>query len=345
MKSILHAAVVIFLALVQATFADSAKVVTCRQCHRRESGQFEESGMTNALVLAGQPEIPDSGLTFRQGPFFYNIERRGNQRWYAVRDGKNTISEPIDWAFGLGVAGQTYVFRHNSAWYEGRVSYYREINGLDLTVGARLEVPGSLEEAVGRRLSVRASIECFDCHATGALRDGALHTESLTPGVQCQRCHADADTHLAGFQQSNKPKTLPRRLSQLTTEELSDFCGQWPRTWSQIASDGPQNINNVRFQPYRLTNSKCYDSIDRRIRCTACHNPHSDVVHSVGFYDSRCLACHSGHTGNEEGAKLCKVASQKCVSCHMPKIRISDAHNAFTDHWIRVVKPGDLYPI
>ena len=32
-------------------------------------------------------------------------------------------------------------------------------------------------------------------------------------------------------------------------------------------------VANVRFQPYRLISSKCYDAEDSRIRCTACHDP------------------------------------------------------------------------
>jgi hypothetical protein len=302
--------------------------------------------MANALLTGAQSEILKSHpkLLFRQGPFSYTIERRGNQSWYTVYDGKKEISVPIEWAFGLGTAGQTYVIHRDNAWFESRVSYYREIDGLDLTVGARPDPPGGLEEAIGRGLSVRGVGECFSCHSTGALRDGVLHTESLRPGVQCQRCHEEADAHLAAFQRSGADKVVPRRLSQLTTEEMAEFCGQCHRTWVQIASQGPQDINNVRFQPYRLTNSKCYDPTDRRIQCTACHDPHAEVVSEASFYDSRCLACHSSPTGGKAGAKVCRTASANCASCHLPKIRIPEAHNAFTDHWIRIVKPGEPYP-
>ena len=74
---------------------------------------------------------------------------------------------------------------------------------------------------------------------------------------------------------------------------MSDFCGQCHRTWAQIAINGPRGILNVRFQPYRLANSKCYDAADRRIRCTACHDPHRDVETSAAAYDAKCARCHS----------------------------------------------------
>lgn len=90
-----------------------------------------------------------------------------------------------------------------------------------------------------------------------------------------------------------------RPLGRLSTEDMSDFCGQCHRTWSQIAVEGPHNINNVRFQPYRLTNSKCCDTADSRIRC---------------------------------------------VTCHMPKNELPGSHNLFSDHRIRIVRPGEPYP-
>ena len=95
----------------------------------------------------------------------------------------------------------------------------------------------------------------------------------------------------------------------------------------------------MRFQPYRLTNSKCYDAADSRISCTACHDPHGAVVRDTSFYDSKCQACHATAT-----AKQCTVASANCVSCHMPRVELPASHFAFTDHQIRIARKGDPYP-
>jgi hypothetical protein len=40
----------------------------------------------------------------------------------------------------------------------------------------------------------------------------------------------------------------------------------------------------------------------------------------------------------------CPVARRDCVTCHMPKIEIPEAHAEFSDHWIRIAKPGAPYP-
>src|SRR3989442_12271319 len=83
----------------------------------------------------------------------------------------------------------------------------------------------------------------------------------------------------------------PKRLN---TEEVSNFCGACLRTWEQIASLHLYNINNVRFQPYRLANRKGYDPEDRRISCIALHDAHKAPGHELFFSDSKCTSCHNG---------------------------------------------------
>ncbi len=34
-----------------------------------------------------------------------------------------------------------------------------------------------------------------------------------------------------------------------------------------------------------------------------------------------------------------------CAGCHMPKYEIPGSHHEFTDHFIRIAKPGEPYPI
>ena len=291
-----------------------------------------------APILATHPK-----LTFRQDPYSYSIERQGDQSIYRVKSGSEEFSTPIVWASGLGAAGQTYLLKRDGHWYESRVSYYKQIDNLDLTVGARPDVPTSINEAIGRELSKKGAEECFHCHSTNALSGGVLRVDRLTPGIQCARCHEGAEAHLAGFGPASATKAVPPKLGALSSEETADFCGQCHRTWATIASDGPHNITNVRFQPYRLVNSRCYDAADARIRCTSCHDVHNDTPRTLASFDKQCQSCHSASHG-KPGAKLCKVAKSECAGCHMPKVEIKEAHNKFTDHWIRIARPGTPVP-
>jgi hypothetical protein len=174
--------------------------------------------------------------------------------------------------------------------------------------------------------------QCFGCHSTGGVRDNRMVFEKLNKGVGCEGCHGPAAEHVNN-------RTRMRRLQTLTTEEMSDFCGRCHRTWAQVASGKLRGPNNVRFQPYRLTNSRCYDAADARIRCTACHDPHGEVKRAASAYDSKCLSCHG-----EASAGKCPLAAENCSSCHMPKVELPGAHFRFTDHQIRIARKNDPYP-
>ncbi len=319
----------VLLLLADVPYAGSD---ACAGCHRAQFATQPRTPMGRALERAADCEIlrAHPRLAFKEGTYSTTITREGDKSFYSVTDGAATIRVPLEWAFGLGVAGQTYVLQYRGEWYESRLSFYNETGALDLTMGAAGYRPHSLEEAFGRKMSARDQHDCFACHATGAMPSFALDLPKLTPGIQCENCHGPASAHIA----TRAP--MPK-LAKLSAEEMSDACGRCHRTWSQIALDGPRDIRNVRFQPYRLTNSKCYDSADTRISCAACHDPHREVETKPVAYDAKCLACHST-------AKLCKVATNNCSSCHMPKLELPGAHHKFTDHNIRIVRDHEPYP-
>ncbi|MGA8028562.1 MAG: multiheme c-type cytochrome [Bryobacteraceae bacterium] len=332
-----------FLALFAtlALAADTpANLRSCAQCHPAQAKPHPLTGMAHAIETIAECTILRENplLNFKSGPYSYSIKRDGFQSLYTVTDGVNSITVPIGWAFGLGVAGQTYVYQYQGSFYESRVSFYRQLQGLDFTMGTTRSNFRNLVDALGRKMPPREGIECFNCHSTNSITANKVDVAALTPGVQCERCHGPTETHLAAFKTGNPEGGQMKKLDLLNAEEMNNFCGQCHRTWEQIAADGPHSVGNVRFQPYRLTNSKCYDAEDRRIRCVACHDPHLNLVRdNLSSYDSRCLACHAS-------AKHCPVATQNCVSCHMPKTELPGSHHQFTDHQIRIARANAPYP-
>lgn len=308
-----------------AAALSAAEPKSCAPCHTRETEAFAASPMTLALKPA---TAAARHLTVTLGPYTYAIDGAA----YTVADSSGSLRIPLEWAFGNANAGQTYVYQREGKWYESRVSYFAATRKLDLTLGAD-PAPHNLIEAAGRLAPATEMRQCFDCHATGIPKSVPVSLDNMTVGVQCERCHGPSEAHLA----TNAPM---RKLSALTTEQLSDFCGQCHRTWSQVAASGPHGIQNVRFQPYRLASSRCYDAADARIKCTACHDPHRAVVTSAAFYDAKCTACHSA-AGR---AHRCRVASANCATCHMPKLDLPGAHQKFTDHRIRIARANEAYP-
>jgi hypothetical protein len=320
----------------------------CGECHKKFVASHSESGMAMAMepvatskVLSGNPQ-----LTMNVGPYTYAIKRNGKQSSYSVTDGKETISLPIVYAFGQGKMGQTYVFQRDGKFYESLVSFYSEPKALDFTIGAPRTVPQSLTEAVGRLLSDREVANCFSCHAAAAVIGSQLRLEKFVHGVRCESCHGPGGAHVAAIKQGESGGKLIFNPGRLSGDELTQqFCASCHRGSDEFSLLKSMEINNVRFQPYRIFHSKCY-SDDRNISCIACHNPHESLKEDAAYYDAKCLACHSlkGKPAKAGAGTSCPVADKDCTSCHMPKIDVKAAHFKFTDHYIRVVKPGEKFP-
>ncbi|HJP94917.1 MAG TPA: multiheme c-type cytochrome [Pyrinomonadaceae bacterium] len=321
----------------------------CTECHKKFSTSFPATGMAMAMEPIGASKVlgDNPQLTMRIGPYTYEIKRSGDKSTYSVTDGKETISLPIIYAFGQGKMGQTYVLEREGKFYESLVSFYSEPKGLDFTTGAARTVPPSLNDAVGRLLSGNEVSNCFSCHATGAVVSGSkLQLDKFTHGVHCEACHGPGGSHVAAIKQGESGASLIFNPGRLSGDVLTQqFCASCHRGSAEFTLLKNMEINNVRFQPYRIFNSKCY-SDDRRISCTACHNPHEPLKEDIAYYDNKCLACHSlkGKPVKEGATTSCPVADKDCTSCHMQKVEVNSAHFKFTDHYIRVVRPGERFP-
>jgi hypothetical protein len=326
----------------------------CAECHQSRVAAQAQTQMGMAMeaiasskVLKGHPL-----LTFRNGNYTYEIKRQGNQSSYTVTDGKETITLPILYAFGQGKAGQTYLLQYEDAYYESLVSFYNDIQGLDFTVGAAHEAPTSLMAALGRRISPNETKNCFACHSTGAVIGGQLQPATMTHGIRCETCHGPGGEHVTAAKAKQPSAKAIFNPAQLSGDELSqDFCAACHRGNEEFSLLRSLEINNVRFQPYRIFHSKCY-SDDKRISCTACHNPHEQLREDAAYYDAKCLKCHqstgkpataSAKSGEKPTEKACKAGTKDCASCHMPKVAPPGAHFNFTDHFIRIAKPNEAY--
>lgn len=319
----------------------------CAGCHKSESLWQPGTQMAHALQLRGQNPTLDAQpkLQFQLGKYTYSVETHAGMTQYTVSDGAQSITLPVLWS--MGAEAQTWVLERNGKMYESLVSYYPVIKGLDITTGDEQLKPATLDEAVGRAFGEEDAKACFGCHATNTIADHKLNLAKMQPGVTCEHCHTDAAAHMAKIVHGDD-SNVPRDMGAMTSEDMSNFCGQCHRTWETVVRSHWVGSTNVRFQPYRLANSRCFDGKDPRIGCVACHNPHQKVERDTAFYDGKCLACHAPaltvSAANTIHAKACPVAKSDCTSCHMPKVPLPNGHLIFTDHQIRVVKPSDPYP-
>lgn len=329
----------------------------CAQCHRSKSKIHAGSAMAQALEPAADAAIlrANTQLSFRNGQWIYRITREGDRSLYTISGGTESLTTPILWAFGRGASGQTYVIERDGVYYETRVSFFTALRALDITPGAPRRAPSSLKDAIGQALGRQDAMACFGCHATVAPGAQRFQLDNFTPGVSCEACHGPGEKHIALMKsaaaesETSAGKAIfnPRRMRP---DDLSQqFCGACHRSWEAVMQMPERGgMTNVRFQPYRLANSRCYKNPDdRRISCTACHDAHEDARHDAAFYDAKCLACHQAKNispAKDRIAPPCPTGKAQCAACHMPKIEPPGLHFKFTDHQIRVVKPNGPYP-
>jgi hypothetical protein len=349
----------------------------CAGCHSEKTHSQTHTSMARALFIPSQSAVLKSHprLTYKSGIYSYEIVTDSLQTLYRVTDGKETLSEPILYAFGNARIAQTFVFRHNGKLQEGRVSYYAAIGSLDWTIGDVLSPPPSLEEAAGRDIDSAEARNCFSCHGTAATVDYQLRLDRVVPGVSCEACHGPAAAHVAAMNAGDTANPRIFNPMKLPPEKLSqEFCGACHRSVDAVAMmPNLGGIGNVRFQPYRLFNSRGHDPNNAHFACTACHDPHIELTSEASSYDANCTGCHavgpadansvssreqaSASTSTKPVAyathkssaafpvgKPCPIAKERCVTCHMPKVELPGAHYKFTDHRIRIVHPGDPYP-
>ncbi|HEX3084057.1 MAG TPA: hypothetical protein VHP99_06010, partial [Pyrinomonadaceae bacterium] len=89
----------------------------CAECHKKMIVTQAQTSMGMAMEPVGESKVlnENARMTFRSGPYSYEIKRQGKQSIYTVTDGKDTISLPIQYAFGQGKAGQTYLLQYEGA--------------------------------------------------------------------------------------------------------------------------------------------------------------------------------------------------------------------------------------
>jgi hypothetical protein len=326
----------------QSTFAGAQSCAACHQDiykkqeasnHARSLRPIAEVGeITSRLPFEMPDRTSGANLTLSRG--------QDDSIVLIARSGASEDRLALEWAFGSGTKGITPVGRRNNGFFaESRVSWYASTHGFDFTTGATKFTPGTISESLGRPLRKEEAVQCLGCHTTGTSVDRPEPARN-NMGVRCERCHGPGAEHEKAMKAGSAADTKifhPGSLDGFAQAQMCGVCHGTPPqdTDFQTIRSIQQSANTVRFPSQRLVISRCFNETDGGLRCTACHDPHTNVASQLAALERACITCHN--SAARRRAKICPVARQDCASCHMPRQRVM-AHSMFTDHWIRIVR-------
>jgi len=327
----------------------------CASCHAAKVASQRNTPMAQNAMHAEDSQILHSHaeLRFATGPFHYDIKTDAKHSVYTVANGTQTLTGNLRWAFGIGRAGQSYLFkREDGKFYEARVTYFDTLQTIGFTPARALTSPKNIEEAMFRPVEPAEIARCFGCHTTASTIAGQFDEEKLTPGVTCEACHGSGSKHVASAQtlllagMNDNPGAIFNPAA-LNPADSVDFCGACHSTWWDVKLSGVTGVSTTRSQPYRLEGSKCWGKGDARLTCVACHDPHKPLQTDASSYDGVCSGCHV-KTGEKKTLDRpggpCPANAKNCVSCHMEKVYVPEMHYKFTDHRIRIVHANEIFP-
>jgi hypothetical protein len=344
------------------TFDDAGDHVgsaACGECHGSILESQEETAMARTLSPAAEFAGDGAAGEYELGPYRYELGRRPEGLAFSVSAGGGRLSAEIDWVFGAGQTGFSYLWRRDGVFYESRFSFFPTLDAFAATPGRLRGLPVSLEMALGRPLSDEEAAGCFSCHASAVEDAGGFDPEKLTPGVTCEGCHGPGADHVALLKSGLAGGGAVFDPGDLGPDGVLDFCGACHGTFWDIELGPAEGTATVRSPSYRLAKSRCWAGGEGRITCLTCHDPHRHLDAAAASYDAVCLGCHGGDAGAGDaagssalrcapwgagGEEHRAVEAPGCADCHMRKYELPQVHVKSTDHLIRIVREDEGFP-
>jgi hypothetical protein len=356
----------------------------CSACHPRIYSSYVKTAMGRSMLPGTDKSLreripapftifdPDAGQYFQ----VFRKDEALYQTQYAVdADGRELFRQtwPLAFVVGSGENGFGFAIERDGHLFEAPLSYYTRTGRWGFSPGYELRNYGFSRPVLE---------ECIVCHSgrpqpvpgrVAAYRDPPF-TELA---VGCENCHGPGELHVAERQTGRAPAggvdnniVNPDRLTGWLADNICMKCHEGgdvrveqpgkqaldfrPGTPLQnavaifkvpLTRESPPSVLLEHY--FSMSLSECYRASAGRLRCTSCHDPHTQPSgpSAAEFYKTRCLECHRPENCKlSTGERLQKSPADDCVSCHMPKRVVTTiTHAALTDHRI-TARPSEPYP-
>lgn len=337
---------------------DYAGSESCIQCHQKQHETAILSAHYKASLAATKENIlghfENGKNTFVYDKYTKVVMEERNDSLYQVlyKNGKEVKAYPFDVLFGAKHA-QTSGYWKNHYFYELPITYYKSINNWATSPNYSATKPDFDRKILK---------ECFACHSSniaskyvttsseetytfmGMEVNDFMSKNTLVYGIDCERCHGPAKTHvrmhlkfpdlkkaqnMVSFRNLNRQQRidacalchsgndkskLKSRFQFKPGENLSDYFQENPRSKDTLNYDVHGNQLGL------LSQSKCFQK-SQTMDCITCHNPHQDTPQNQISYSKICMSCHQStkHTAITLKTISKSRLTNNCVECHMPK--------------------------
>lgn len=346
----------------------------CADCHADAASAYREHAMARSFHRWTPAIRIDTPLEkpIRHGPtgFSYTIVETDG-RLYQLEyltgpDGqrRHELRRSMDYVMGSGEVARTYFTEENGRLFQLPLTWYRD-KGWDFSPGY---------EVNNARFDRLMPDQCIACHSSYPRPVPFLEGKyaELRPGIGCERCHGPGALHVEERLADAPPDSgydativNPRHLPFARRLDVCEQCHV--HTPVSVLRDGHTAFDYVPSQPLRdhiaffratgsidivshagrLRQSACFvatRSTDRPLECATCHDPHRPPLQGDA-HNRPCRTCHAAPALEQRLAASSSAADHgataDCVTCHMPQVKERTVpHGTFTDHWIRVVRPG-----
>jgi predicted CXXCH cytochrome family protein len=320
----------------------------CAECHKELHDRQAQSSHAHTLrpatlEWANTQKPPAKPLRDPETGLEYSVAVRDQKLFQtAAQNGKEVSAAPFEFLVGSGHHGVSPLTHTGGAWRYLRLTHYAE-PGWDLSPMHGLDANSESSKSVdGWPLDSESLNQCLRCHATRIeVTDGSINTARSELGVRCETCHGPGRAHVESVRAGRGPQAIqnPGKWSAADFMALCQQCHNGNSTMEgtmQGIPDDPASPILVMNHVYGTTHSRCFVESKGALRCTTCHDPHTQAPQNALWYEQRCLSCH---TRGEAGKQSCPVnPTSGCLPCHMPKVQAAP-HTKFADHWIRAKSP------
>ena len=344
--------------IAPATMVDEQQ---CQGCHQAQVKDWQGSHHQLAMQQATPQTVPAdfNDATFTGEGETTRFFRRGDAFWVNTPGGDGKPADfKVVYTFGIAPLQQYLIDVGDGrlqalgvAWDTQQHRWFHLYPGQGVTFKNPLH---------WSKPSQNANFMCVECHTTGYKRNfdplkNSFDSQWNSLGVGCQACHGPASNHLqwaakkgdllhAGFAVDLNDKDATVELETCARcharraplgdgftvgKRLMDDYLPSVLTRELYALDG--KIKDEVFEHGSFAQSKM---AEKGVRCSNCHNPHSNELKAPG--NAVCLQCHNtagktpiatvdgrglqakNYDAPEHTGKPVGQPGSFCVDCHMP---------------------------